>query len=60
MSASEPQGLLGVTNVQYEEVPLSNELNWFKGRIEKFVLGGIYLIAGQPGIGKSTLADCRT
>ena len=24
-------------------------------RLEKFVLGGVYLIAGQPGIGKSTL-----
>jgi hypothetical protein len=30
-------------------------LRGFKHRIEKFAVGGIYLIAGQPGIGKSTL-----
>ena len=49
-------GLLGVSTNQYDELPLSDSLWWFKEGITKFVKGGIYLVAGQPGIGKSTLA----
>src|SRR5262245_36793446 len=56
MPESEPEGLLGVGTPHYQEVALSEDLNWFRLRIERFVRGGIYLLAGQPGIGKSTLA----
>jgi len=53
---NEPRrGLLGVTESEYEEVDLSDDLAWLKLRLGKFVKGGTYLVAGQPGIGKSTL-----
>lgn len=48
-------GLLGIPRAAYDELPLSESLDWLHSRIDKFVTGGIYLIAGQPGIGKSTL-----
>ncbi len=48
-------GLFGVGEAEYEEIQLSDGLAWLNNRIGKFVRGGIYLIAGQPGIGKSTL-----
>lgn len=51
-----PSGLLAVSDARYEELPLSESLTWLKLRIERFVVGGIYLLAGQPGIGKSTLS----
>ncbi len=50
------KGLLGVQDVAYNEVPLSDDLAWLKHRIGKLVAGGIYLLSGEPGIGKSTLA----
>ena len=53
--SDEPTGLLNVGTTEYEEIPLSDSFSWLKHRIDKFVVGGIYLIAGQPGIGKSTL-----
>jgi DNA repair protein RadA/Sms len=53
--SNETDGLLSIGNTEYEQVDLSNNLAWLKQRIEKFVVGGIYLVAGQPGIGKSTL-----
>jgi len=53
--SDERPGLLGVGHSEYQEIELSDGLAWLKHRIEKFVVGGIYLIAGQPGIGKSTL-----
>ncbi len=53
---NEPVGLLGVTDADYREVPLTDDLAWFRHRIGKFVEGGTYLLAGQPGIGKSTFA----
>jgi len=52
----QPTGLLGVADSQYEELELSKGLQWLRHRIDKFVKGGTYLIAGQPGIGKSTLS----
>ena len=55
MPEREPRGLSSVGETAYEEVSLSPSLSWLKGRIERFVRGGIYLVAGQPGIGKSTL-----
>lgn len=55
MTDQEPSGLLGVGESEYHQVPLSDGLSWVNHRIEKFVQGGVYLVAGQPGIGKSTL-----
>ena len=51
----ENSGLLGVDQAEHPEIELSDDLAWLRQRIGKFVAGGIYLIAGQPGIGKSTL-----
>lgn len=51
-----PPGLLGYGDVQYDELPVSDDLAWLRHRLGKLVKGGIYLVAGQPGIGKSTLA----
>lgn len=48
-------GLLGIGKTDYQQVELSDNLTWLRHRIEKFVVGGTYLVAGQPGIGKSTL-----
>lgn len=48
-------GLLDVGEVAYEEIGLSSDLGWLKDNIVTFYRGGIYLLAGQPGIGKSTL-----
>ena len=53
--SNESSGLLGIGKTEYRQVDLSDSLAWLKQRIEKFVVGGIYLVAGQPGIGKSTL-----
>lgn len=55
MTPDENTGLLGAGESSYEEIPLSEDLAWLRHRIGKFVQGGIYLVAGQPGIGKSTL-----
>ena len=55
MELQNSSGLLAVQGIEYKELPLSDKMAWFKHRIGKFVTGGIYLIAGQPGIGKSTL-----
>jgi DNA repair protein RadA/Sms len=55
MAIDEQAGLLGIDEEENKEVPLTKELTWLRQRIGKFVEGGIYLIAGQPGIGKSTL-----
>lgn len=55
MSIEKSSGLLGVEGAEYKELALSDALHWLKLRLGKFVTGGIYLIAGQPGIGKSTL-----
>lgn len=55
MATDEPTGLLGVSDAEYGEIPLTDDLAWLRQRIGKFVEGGVYLVAGQPGIGKSTL-----
>lgn len=55
MATDEPTGLLSVSDAEYGEVPLTDDLAWLRHRIGKFVEGGVYLVAGQPGIGKSTL-----
>ncbi len=49
-------GLLGINEARYEELSISEELAWLRLRIAQFVKGGVYLLAGEPGIGKSTLA----
>jgi DNA repair protein RadA/Sms len=54
-NSHESGGLLAVGQAEYEELPVSEALSWFKQRLEKFVVGGIYLVAGHPGIGKSAL-----
>ena len=48
-------GLNAIADAKYKTIPLSNALGWLKERLDQVVAGGIYLIAGQPGIGKSTL-----
>jgi DNA repair protein RadA/Sms len=50
------KGLLSIESTHYDELPLSDNLAWLKNSISKFVQGGIYLLAGQPGIGKSRLS----
>jgi len=55
MSDAEISGLLAVQGAEYKELPISDNMAWLKYRLGKLVQGGIYLIAGQPGIGKSTL-----
>jgi len=54
-SRPDSSGLLGIADSDFDEIALSDDLAWLRDRIGKFVKGGIYLIAGQPGIGKSTL-----
>lgn len=56
MTKSEPTGLLAITETEHAEIQLSEGLSWLKQRIANFVVGGIYLLAGQPGIGKSRLS----
>lgn len=56
MSEPEKPGLLGVGRTEAEELPLTDRLWWLRLRLGRFVKGGVYLFAGQPGIGKSTLA----
>jgi DNA repair protein RadA/Sms len=52
----ELSGLLAVAETEHAEIQLSESLAWLRQRIAKFVVGGIYLLAGQPGIGKSRLS----
>lgn len=56
MSNAEPTGLLAINETEHAEIELSDSLAWLRQRIAKFVVGGIYLLAGQPGIGKSRLS----
>jgi DNA repair protein RadA/Sms len=56
MTHPEPRGLLAVAETEHAEIQLSESLAWLRQRIAKFVIGGIYLLAGQPGIGKSRLS----
>lgn len=56
MPHAEPTGLLAITETEHAEIELSESLTWLRQRIAKFVVGGIYLLAGQPGIGKSRLS----
>ena len=56
MNEQDKPGLLGVGRTELAELPLTDDLGWLRLRIGKFIKGGVYLLAGQPGIGKSTLA----
>lgn len=49
------ESLLEIGEPEYKTIELSKKLSWLVDRIDKFVQGGIYLLAGHPGIGKSTL-----
>lgn len=55
MPERENRGLLDVGVVDFKELPLGDDLSWLKERVTRLVQGGIYLLAGPPGIGKSTL-----
>jgi DNA repair protein RadA/Sms len=55
MTDATRQSLIDVGQSEYAELGLSDDLAWLKARMGKLVKGGVYLIAGQPGIGKSTL-----
>jgi len=56
MSDSTRRSLLDVDSAEYEQIPISDRLRWLKDTVTNLVRGGTYLIAGEPGIGKSTLA----
>lgn len=56
MPIEDAGGLAEVNDVEHKEIPLTDDLAWLRHRIGKLVEGGIYLVAGEPGIGKSTLA----
>lgn len=56
MLDKENRGLLDVGVTEFLELPLSDDLSWLKERVTRLVAGGIYLLAGPPGIGKSTLS----
>jgi DNA repair protein RadA/Sms len=38
-----------------KELPITDGMTWFKILVRRLVCGGIYLISGEPGAGKSTL-----
>ena len=48
-------GLFRVIEKDYGEILLTDDLLWLRSRIARFVQGGIYLLAGEPGIGKTAL-----
>ncbi len=56
MGDNSRRSLFDVDSAQYEQIPISDRLQWLKDTVTNLVQGGIYLIAGEPGIGKSTLA----
>ena len=47
--------LAEVKSTIHEELPISGGMAWFKSLVRRLVCGGIYLISGEPGAGKSTL-----
>ncbi len=49
-------GLLTVRSSPTQYLPLDSSMGWFSKLISGFVAGGIYLLAGSPGSGKSRLA----
>jgi KaiC/GvpD/RAD55 family RecA-like ATPase len=49
------RGLLEVPTEAFPEIPLSESHTWLRSAIGRLVKGGVYLLGGQPGIGKSTL-----
>lgn len=52
---AQAESLYEIGEPEYRTIPLTDKLAWLVHRIDKFVQGGIYLLAGHPGIGKSTL-----
>ncbi len=55
MPEKDDRGLLGIGPADFREIAIPTELSWLEERITRLVQGGIYLLAGPPGIGKSTL-----
>jgi DNA repair protein RadA/Sms len=53
---NQKNGLLAVDDMVYPELPLSGSLRWLRDCVGQVVAGATYLVAGQPGIGKSRLS----
>jgi DNA repair protein RadA/Sms len=49
-------GLLDVEDAAHEHIPIPDNVSWLRKAIGSLVVGGVYLLGGEPGIGKSTLA----
>lgn len=49
-------GLDGVQSSRNSTLPLTRDLAWFEEAIGGLVQGGVYLLGGEPGSGKTTLA----
>lgn len=56
MSDKENRGLLDVGAANFRELDIPLDISWLKERISRLIQGGVYLLAGPPGIGKSTLS----
>jgi len=56
MTGQDKPCLLGVGRTDVEERPLTDGLEWLQNRIVRFIKGGVYSLASQSGIGKSTMA----
>ncbi len=54
---STPQrSLLTTTAIQREELPLTSDVGFLRHSLSRIVRGGVYLIGGSPGAGKSLLS----
>src|SRR5690349_1346045 len=48
--------LWDVAQARHEPLPLTDELRWLKDLAGQIAKGGVYLVGGAPGGGKSTLS----
>jgi len=49
-------GLLDVESAVHQHIPIPDNVSWLRKAVGSLVVGGVYLLGGEPGIGKSTLA----